>query len=207
MKQTVDLSSWARKDHFQFFSQFEEPFFGVTVKVDCTKAYQSAKKHKYSFFLLYLHKAMTAANSIENFRYRINGDSVVLYDSISASPTVARDNGTFGFSYIPFAVDFETFQKSGLAEIERVSNTTGLDPATSGENVIHCSALPWLDFTSLSHARSFSFPDSAPKISFGKLVDNNGKKEMAISIHVHHGLADGLHVGLFVDKFQELLNS
>jgi chloramphenicol O-acetyltransferase type A len=30
--------------------------------------------------------------------------------------------------------------------------------------VIHFSAIPWLDFTSLSHARSYTFPDSCPKI-------------------------------------------
>ncbi len=29
---------------------------------------------------------------------------------------------------------------------------------------------------------------------------------MPVSIHVHHALADGYHVGLFVNKFQELMN-
>ena len=35
---------------------------------------------------------------------------------------------------------------------------------------------------------------------------DNGKKTMAMSVHVHHGLMDGLHVGQFVDHFQELMN-
>jgi chloramphenicol O-acetyltransferase type A len=29
---------------------------------------------------------------------------------------------------------------------------------------------------------------------------------MSMSIHVHHGLMDGYHVGQFVDCFQELMN-
>lgn len=207
MKQLIDINTWIRKDHYHFFKQFEEPFFGVTVHIDCTVAYSEVREHKNSFFLFYLHKALVAANSVENFRYRINGDDVVVYDQIDASPTIARPDGSFGFSYMQFHPDFEEFQKIGKKEIERVSNTVGLDPATSGEQVIHFSALPWLDFTSFTHARSFSFADSAPKISFGKIITNNGIKTMAISIHIHHGLADGSHVGQFVDKFQELMNT
>jgi chloramphenicol O-acetyltransferase type A len=30
---------------------------------------------------------------------------------------------------------------------------------------------------------------------------------MAMSIHVHHGLMDGYHVGEFVKLFQELMDS
>jgi chloramphenicol O-acetyltransferase type A len=42
---------------------------------------------------------------------------------------------------------------------------------------IHFSAIPWLNFTSLSHARSYTFPDSSPKISFGKMtISENGKE-------------------------------
>ena len=58
-----------------------------------------------------------------------------------------------------------------------------------------------------SHARSFTFPDSCPKISFGKMMIENGKKTMSMSVHVHHGLIDGYHVGQFVNLFQELMNA
>jgi chloramphenicol O-acetyltransferase type A len=74
-------------------------------------------------------------------------------------------------------------------------------------NVIHFSTVPWVNFTSLSHARSFTFPDSCPKISFGKMmIGIDGKRTMSMSIHAHHGLMDGYHVGQFVDCFQELMN-
>ncbi|MEL7004699.1 MAG: hypothetical protein AAFN93_18470 [Bacteroidota bacterium] len=29
---------------------------------------------------------------------------------------------------------------------------------------------------------------------------------MPVSIHVHHGLVDGIHVGQYCDLFQKLLN-
>lgn len=206
MYRILDIEKWSRKDHFLFFSKFEEPFFGVTVMVDCTKAYQNAKSNGSSFFLYYLHAALQAANSIEPFRYRIKDGNVLIYEKINASPTINRENGTFGFSYMDYHEDFTDFEQSAKLEIESVKKSTGLNPAGSGENVIHFSSIPWINFTSISHARSFSFPDSCPKISFGKINDRIGVKTMPVSIHVHHALMDGFHVSQFIDEFQKLLD-
>jgi chloramphenicol O-acetyltransferase type A len=207
MFEVIDIEKWSRKDHFLFFREFEEPFFGVTLRADMTKAYRKAKENGYSFFLLYLHAALVAANEVENFRMRINDGEVRLYDAVHASPTINRPDGTFGFSYLSYKTDFHEFVENAKAEIEKVKNGTGLKPAVSGENVIHFSAIPWLDFSAISHARSFSFPDSCPKISFGKMTEFQGKWTMPISIHVHHALVDGYHVGLFVEKFQNSSNA
>lgn len=206
MKTLIDIENWSRKEHFLFYSKFEEPFFGVTVKVDCTKAYLNAKKKSVSFFLYYLYRALKACNEVENFRYRIIDNQVFKFAVVNASPTINRPDGTFGFAYMNYFEDENLFYEKALQEIENVKSTNSLLPSVSGENVIHFSAIPWLDFTSISHARSYSKPDSCPKISFGKMTENDGKKEMPVSIHGHHGLMDGYHVGLFVEKFQKLLN-
>lgn len=206
MKTSIDINNWKRKEFYHFFSKFEEPFFGVTVNCNCSIAYKLAKQKGISFFLYYLYRALKAANEIENFRYRINDGTVYLYDFILASATVNRPDGTFGFSYIGYAENENEFYEIARKEIEKVRQSTELLPAISGENVIHFSAIPWLNFTSLSHARSFTFPDSSPKISFGKITEKDNIKSIPVSIHVHHGLADGYHVGLFVERFQELLN-
>ena len=206
MKRKLVLETWARKDHFEFFSRFEEPFFGITVQIDCTSAYAKAKQSGYSFFLYYLHASLQAANRIEPFRYRIDGNEIFVYDAVNASPTINRPDGTFGFAYMDYFEDFETFAAAAQLEIDRVQNSKGLVPAVSGENVIHYSSIPWINFSSLSHARSFSFKDSSPKISFGKMTESNGVRIMPVSIHAHHALMDGFHVGQFIDAFQETLN-
>lgn len=66
--------------------------------------------------------------------------------------------------------------------------------------------MPWLDFTSVSHARHFKFEDSCPKISFGKMTGEGEDRIMPVSIHVHHALMDGYEVGLFVEEFQQLMS-
>ena len=207
MKTQLNITDWTRKDHFNFFKRFDEPFFGVTIPVDCTNGYTVCKQNNFSFFLYYLHASLKAANTIEPFRYRIEGDSVFIFDIINASPTINRPDGTFGFAYITYKENVADFAKGAKTEIDKVRGSTGLIPSVTGENVIHYSSLPWINFTSLSHARSFSFKDSIPKISFGKMTETNGTRSMPVSIHVHHGLMDGYHVAQFIELFQQNMNS
>lgn len=208
MKQKLDFETWNRKEHFEFFKQLEEPFFGLTTKIDCTIAYQKSKELGVSFFEYYLHKTLIAINEIENFRYRIIDDKVFVFDKINASATIMREDKTFGFSFIEFHENLKVFSENTMKEVDRVRNTTGLFTIEFPlVNLIHFSTIPWINFTSLSHARSFTFPDSCPKITFGKMkVSKSGKRKMAMSIHVHHGLVDGYHVGEFVELFQKLMN-
>jgi chloramphenicol O-acetyltransferase type A len=206
VKHKLNLNTWNRKEHFQFFKQMEEPFFGITTRIDCTKAYAKSKEMGVSFFTYYLHKTLLSVNAVENFRYRIIGDEIYIFDNIDASATIFREDKTFGFSLIQYSENLNDFAESTKKEIERVKNTTGLITRDFEINLIHFSAVPWIDFTSYSHARSFSWPDSCPKISFGKMVEENNKKTMAMAVHVHHGLMDGYHVGEFVSLFQEMMN-
>lgn len=208
MKTLLDIENWNRKEHFQFFKQMEEPFFGITTTIDCTKAYAAAKELKTSFFAYYLHKTIVAVNAIESFRYRIIDDAIYIYDTINVSATIMREDNTFGFSLIEYSPDFDVFAKNTSEEIQRIQNTSGLlTREFPNNNLIHFSAVPWINFSSLSHARSYTFPDSCPKISFGKMsIGEDDKRTMPMSIHVHHGLMDGYHVGQFVEIFQELMN-
>jgi chloramphenicol O-acetyltransferase type A len=206
MKSKLDIASWNRKEHFNFFKGFDEPYYGVTVKLDCTKAYHYCKANGFSFYNYYLHKTLAAVNSLPNFKYRIEGEEVFEYQRIDASTTVLRDDQTFGFSDIIFKEDLNEFNKGAKAEIERVKNTTGLFTTTQSAHEIHFSALPWLDFTSVSQATNFKSTTSCPKVSVGKLVTEGDKKLMAFSVHVHHALVDGYHLGLFFEKLQTLLN-
>lgn len=205
-KQSLELSTWNRRDHFHFFNKFEEPFFGICTEVEVTKAYDISKELGTSFFLYYLYQSLAAANHIPAFRYRIEGEEIFVYDKVNASPTINRPNGTFGFSYMEYFDTFVEFEQQAALEITRVQQGEGLELTSSNDNIIHYSSIPWIRFTSLSHARAFSFRDCIPKISFGKMYASGDKKLMPVSIHAHHALMDGYDVGLLLDRFQGLLD-
>ncbi len=198
-----DQSIWKRKQQFDFYRSFSEPFFGISVDIDITHLYQTAKRQNHSIFLSYLHHIMTAVNDVVEFKYRISGDEVRIYDSIGVSATVARENETFGFSYIPFDNNPQEFTRLALNELQRVKQNDDFSPAADDLNLIHFSSIPWVKFTSLSHARHLEIPDSIPKISTGKIYTVNDNYFMPLSVHVHHGLMDAIHVSRLIDTIQQ----
>ncbi len=206
MKRLLNIDEWARKDHFNFFKDFSDPFFGICTEIDCTKARKKAIELKVSFFLYYLHKSLKAANEVEEFRYRIEGEKVIVYDVINASPTIKRNDNTFGFSYIDYIGNFEEFVNSAKTSIKKTQLEKGLKPAVKNENVIHYSEVPWIKFTAVKYPQNSPKDDSIPKITFGKNFIRNNKMLMPISIHVNHALMDGFHVSKYLELFQKLLN-
>jgi chloramphenicol O-acetyltransferase type A len=206
MKTKIDINNWKRKEHFLFFKTYDEPFWGITTNVNCTNTYKKSKELNIPFFVYYLYLSLKSVNQIEEFKYRIEGEEVYCYEVVHAAATVLRENGTFGFSYIKYNKDLQVFTENAKQEIKRVKNDDRLMPLGSGENVIHYTAIPWISFSGVSHARRFSLKDSVPKIAFGKIHVESGHKLLPISIHAHHALVDGLHVGKYLELFQKLLD-
>lgn len=201
IEKIIDLSTWNRKEHFEHFSAFDDPFFGVTVNVECTRSYQEAKSKDISFFLLILHRIITAAAKVEEFRYRIEGDQVVCYDSLFPEATVARADHTFSFASFEYDPDEMAFIRKAKAEMERLQQTTGLNKeGTFHPNAIHYSAVPWLTFTDMKHPTNMRSGDSVPKISTGKYFKDGERLMLPVSVTCHHGLMDGYHVSKFIEK-------
>ena len=176
MKQVIDLDNWNRKEHFAFFSAFDDPFFGVTTLVDFTDVYRQSKEQNVSFFLYSLHFLLKCVNETDAFKLRIEKDP-----------------------------DIDLFIQKATQEIERVKNGTGLSFSknTSRQDVIRYSALPWFAFSEMKHATSFKNGDSVPRISTGKLMQENSKYLLPISVCAHHGLMDGRNVAELIRKLSD----
>ncbi|KMQ61586.1 chloramphenicol acetyltransferase [Chryseobacterium angstadtii] len=204
----IDIESWNRKEHFEFFSQMASPYFGFTTEVDCTKAYQYAKENRHSFFATYLHRSMLAVNAVDELKLRIVEGKVVLYDTIHAGSTIAREDGTFGFAFIPFSEDFRGFNARMQKEIEAVQQSSGLRLKNGdiGKDLIRHTTIPWNSFSALLHPTGFNNSESVPKITFGKFSIRDGKKYLPVSVEAHHGLADGLHLARYLEVFQRELD-
>lgn len=207
MHQEIETQNWVRKEHFAFFKAFDEPFFGINAEIEIGSAVIYCKQKNIRLFHYYLFQTLRALNRIDEFRTRIVDDKPVIFDKIHASSTISRPDKTFGFSFIPFSDDFSAFSESVSKETEEVASVSGLRMTenTSRTDVIHLSVLPWIRFTSVSHARHFAYRDSVPKITFGKIYESGNKQLIPVSVHAHHGLMDAWHVAEFYRIFSELL--
>ena len=200
----IDLKTWERTPLYDLFGTFSEPYHGVCLRVDCTESFRFAKDSRISVFLTLLHRSLIAAHQVENFMTRIVDGAVWKYNRIHGGSAVGRPNGTIGFGHYPYQPELIPFMREATRELERVKGRTDLE-RSPGQDLIRFSVLPWFNFTSISHARNFDTRDSAPKITFGKIVEADGRCTMPVSIHVHHALADGLHVAQFVEHFERYL--
>lgn len=208
MKTKFDLENWNRKEHYLFFKDFTEPFWGLSFNLEITNLYQKAKKENLSYFAISLHRILKSINEVQAFKLRIENDELYLYDTIHASATIGRNDKTFGFSFIEFSPDFNIFSRSIQDETKRINQTPGLAMSQNTEryDTIHFSALPWIPFTALSHARHYAFADSVPKISTGKIISEGKAFIQSISLHCHHALADGFDAGVLYEHLQENFN-
>lgn len=210
MKNKINLDTWNRNDHFNFFLNYDEPFWGVVSNVECTKAYEFCKNNNVSFFFYYFYYSLQAANTIKEFRYRIEDNKPVEYSVVHASQTIQKDDNTFAFGLFPYFETFQEFLSYSQKEIDEIKKTKGLGLERVDNplrlDVIHFSVLKWITFTGLSHARNFKFQDSIPKITFGKFFKENNKLYLPVSVNAHHSLMDGYHASLFFELFEELLN-
>ena len=204
--EVLDLAGWKRRRHFEFFRHYERPWFNLCADVDVTALVKRcAEPDGPSFFLASLWLSLLAANQVEELRYRLRGDQVVVYPVVDGGSTVLMPDQTFAFAYFDFDPSFPPFAARGARELDRVrSGPGGLEPRTERDDMIHYSVIPWISFSSFSHARTSSADLSVPKIVFGKHREAGGRRLLPVSVEVHHALVDGLHVGRFYERFEEL---
>lgn len=206
-KNKIDLAGWKRREHFEHFRNLDQPFWSLVVDVDCSIAASAARSRGCSFFLLYLHASLQAANRVAEFGLRLVGDEIHSFAPLHASATIMREDETFGCCFIEFLPDFKEFAENAHEQIAMIKARSGMCLENDfRHDQIYYSSLPWLKFSALTFACNLK-NDSVPKIIFGKVSHADGKKLMPVALQVHHALIDGLQAARFFDYFQQALDN
>jgi chloramphenicol O-acetyltransferase type A len=208
MPQFLDLDAWPRRAAFDHFRRLEQPFFSLCASVDVTALPARAKAVPgATLFLAYHHAALRASNAVEPFRYRLQQGRVTVHERIDGSTTVLCADESIGFATLPFEPDFADFVEAALPQVADAKQAGfRLEAAAVEQAQIHMTTIPWLAFTSFTHARSLGGEDSVPKLAFGKIEQEGLRLKMPVAVEVHHALIDGLHVGRFFEAMQDALD-
>jgi chloramphenicol O-acetyltransferase type A len=203
----INISSWYRKEHFEFYTSFKQPFFNVCATVDVTKTLNYCKENQLSFFICSLFLLGYTADQIEPFRFRINNHEVNVHDESELSCTVLNNDDSFSFCEFGACNNFDLFYQQANQQLAKIKNgNKSLKVSNKKDNQIFCSVLPWLHFTSFSHAQKQSEHDSTPRIVMGKYKKIHNEIAMPVSVEVHHALVDGLHVAQYFEQLQQNFN-
>lgn len=204
MSRYLDTETWGRRQQFEFFRDYHNPFFNICTSIDVTQLLALTRQMKsISFFIAYHFFSTRAANEVEPFRYRLRGERVLVHDRIHAGTTLLLADENFTFAYFDYEEDFQSFQSGARAAIESARRAgVELYQRAEQDDLIYHSVIPWATFTSISHARRGGPQESVPKIAFGKYREESGRVLMPVSVEVHHALMDGLHVGRYFEKLE-----
>ena len=202
----LDVENWPRKATYEFFRDYDDPFFNFTANVDITRLYRFAKENNLSISLASLFKIMTAANEIREFRIRLMDGRLVEFDRIDATQTILNEDETFSFAYFDMKPDVFEFDKAGRLAVEKYKRLKTFDVESDRVDLIYFSVIPWVSFTSFKHATRLDRTQTVPRIVFGRIFDEGKTKKIPLSVEANHTIMDGLHVGRLFNRFQELIN-
>lgn len=198
----LNQNGWRRRATFEYFRSFSQPFFNVCTEIDITALKAFVDQHRgASLFLAYHYLSLRALNGVEEFRHRLQGDDVVVHAAVHGSTTVLREDDSYAFADLVLRDSFDAFSAEASVAIAHARDPQGaFSPTKNASDVVHYSTLPWIRFTGLSHPQGGAEISGIPKISFGKLSRDAGRALLPMSVEVHHGLVDGVHVGRMVEQ-------
>ena len=207
MKTYIDLETYPRRSHFEYFRSLAYPYVGFTANVDVTNLLRFAKKHGGSGFHAILWATSRAANAVPQLRQRIEGDRIAEYDHCNVGHTVALPDTTFCNCTTDCRRDLENFLPYARACQEEASRHTGFVNQDEDESgMIFTSCVPWVAFTQC--IQPVPIPaDCNPRIVYGKYIKEGEKTLMPLHIQCNHALVDGYHLGEFYRIFEEIAAS
>jgi chloramphenicol O-acetyltransferase type A len=198
------METWPRRQHYEFFSTYGQPHFGLCADVDVTSFYPAVKQRRHSLTIAIVYVIARASNAVPAFRYRIRGKDVIEHETVSPGFTILVDKEVFSFCIVDYTEDFGQFAAEAAAEITAVR----ADPWVSRpprDDVLYTTAIPWVSFTTILHPMPDP-PDSVPRYAWGKIFAENERLKMPLAVQGHHALMDGIHMGQVYDQVQAILD-
>lgn len=195
----IDINSWERKTHYEWFSSFDNPCFAIAVRMDVTRLLEFCKENNTSSFASVMFFVAKALNSIKPLRYRILDGKVYEITRANVAYTFSVRKDFFLNNRTNTATDYFGFCRLVKEQTTRLRENPVLPKSFNDTAIvddIYCSCVPWIDFVSVSEPVPERMPENncIPRVSWGKYTEENGRVKCTFSITANHSLADGYDV-------------
>ena len=202
----IDLETYPRRAHFDYFRTLAYPYVGTTVNVDVTDTVALCRQRGYSFYLVFLHEAALAADGVPELRQRIRQGGIVEYDECPTSHIELLENGAYCYCTLRHHMGLEDYLRQA-AQARQACRARGIQEDEDVESMYFVSTLPWLHYTALIQPVAAG-EESNPRLTWGRFEANaDGRLMMPVSLLAHHALADGLHIARFYDYLQKQMGA
>ena len=195
----IDLGSYPRRAHFDYFRTLAYPYAGVTAEVDATAVLRYCRNRGRSFYLGFMHAAALAANGVDALRQRIRDGGIVEYAECPTSHVELKADGSYCYCTVHHNMALEEYFDRAEAARARCRDG-GIDEEEDVERMLFISTLPWVRYTALLQPVAGG-DESNPRITWGRYaVDEGGRVTLPVTLLAHHALVDGVHIGRFFES-------
>lgn len=202
----VDLSCWARKEHFEVFQTFAQSTINQTVLLDITALLKRIKEVGWKFYPTIIFLLSKVVNRHTEFRMAIKDNELVIWNEVHPSYTIFHnETETFSSLWSHYDGNIHHFQHVYAEDMARYGNNLSYWPkGESLENIFFVSAIPWVSFTSFNINVANMQNFFSPMFTIGKYYNQDGKVMLPLAVQVHHSVCDGFHVARLINELQEI---
>ncbi len=200
MKKKIEYFN--RQPTFDFYKDKTNPFSIVTTKIDITNIYKLCKKYKHIYATIgyYFTKAM---NEVEQFKYTYENGIIYKGERIHPSFTEIREDKSIGFFSCPLIDNYESFIEEYKKRRQSFLDGDVIEEIDD-DAVVWLSCEPWFNFSQV--VPPFDRYTTIPQMIWDRFQFDNDRCYVNLMIFVHHGFADGYHIGLLINKIEELIS-
>ncbi len=190
-----------RQKHFDFFNRMDQPHFNICANVPLGSFRLAIAEQKLKFTSALVYLIARTANELVPFRWRIREGKVVEHATVQPSFTVKTDaSEVFSFCTVEYQPDRQAFLEATEREMEAMQTQPSFEDEPGRDDYLFLSSIPWVSFTSVSHAMHYSPVDSVPRITWGKSFEQGGALLLPLSVQAHHALVDGSDMGAYFER-------
>ena len=199
----LDMQTYKRKEHFDYFCSMAYPYVGVTANVDISELLSKIRKGRLPFFFTVCYCVSRAANGIPEFRQRIRDGVIIEFDRCRTSHTVALEDDTYCYCTLEDGMPYSGYVRYAEKEQEKAKRAGTIEETEDeADGMFFISTLPWISYTSL--IQPVPVPaDSNPRITWGKYFRQEGRELLPVSVLCHHALVDGKYIAEFYRLLEE----
>jgi chloramphenicol O-acetyltransferase type A len=206
--QKIDLSRWARAEHFAHYRTRVPCTYAITVEIDVTAMTAALRVGGRKTYAAQIWALAAVVNRHQEFRLTLDQDgSPATWPVLHPSFTVlnpARE--TFASVWTPFDDDFDGFHARAADLLAEHRHATTLFPqGDPPPDTFDVSSLPWISFTAFDLHISGGWEHFLPIFTLGRLVQRDGRTVLPLAIQAHHAATDGLHVARLVEDLRKLV--
>ena len=198
----IEVEDFKRQKLFEQYDNKTNPFLFVTTKVDITNIYNYCKLNR-NFFATMGYFISLVVNEMDCFKYRKENGKIYKYDTLKTNFTEMIDEDNIGFFICDYVTSYKDFIENFKTKKENLLNSR-VSTKNNDQGEVWLSCAPWYEFTSV--ISPFNKDTAIPQFIWSKYYEENEKMYINLTIMVHHGFADGNHIGLFLKKFNEKIN-